>query len=33
VVGYTQRTHSYRVLGESDNIYVLEFTPYAVGPS
>ena len=29
----TQGTHSYRVLGESDNIFVLEFTPYAVGPS
>jgi hypothetical protein len=29
VIGYTQRTHTYRVLGESDNIFVLEFTPYA----
>jgi hypothetical protein len=33
VITSTQRTHTYRVLGESDNIFVVEFTPYAIGPS
>jgi len=28
-----QSTHSYRVLGSFDEIFVVEFTPYAVGPS
>jgi len=33
LVTYTQRTHRYRVLGESDNIFVVEFIPYEAGPS
>ena len=33
VITSTQRTHTYRLLGESDGVFVLEFTPYAVGPS
>jgi hypothetical protein len=33
VITSTQRTHTYRLLGESDGVFVLEFTPYTVGPS
>ena len=33
LVASTQRTHTYRLLGESDGVFVVEFTPYAVGPS